>query len=132
MESYCSAPQTYWRQTIWNLPVTICLVVNCIQTKGQKVLTQRHTRLCARYFYILKNFITFWYTSLGMRHYYQSPWDLQNDTKQSLKIITFTLKPFKFLCEWSLREWGCVSCSHVNSKARSFPSTSSSFPVLQM
>jgi len=49
---------------------------------------------------LLENLITFWFTSLGMRHYYQSPWDFQNDSKHSLKIITFTLTIF--LCEFSV------------------------------
>jgi len=79
----------------------------CIQTKGRRWLTQRHTLLCARYLYILKNLITFSLTSLELRHYYQSPWDHQNDSKQSLKIITFTLKPYSYeSCQYHwLREW---------------------------
>jgi len=51
----------------------------------------------------LLNFITFSFTSLGMRHYYQSPWDFQNDIKHSLRIITFALKPYSsvsFQCYW--------------------------------
>jgi len=67
------------------------------------VKSKVHPSLCARYFYILKTLITFSFTSLEMRHYYQSPWDHQNDFKQSSKIITFTLKPYScviFQCHW--------------------------------
>jgi len=62
---------------------------------------------------ILKNLITFSFTSLEMRHYYQSPWDLQNDTKQSLKIITFTLKTYIPVCLISARVCLCVWVVHM-------------------
>jgi len=110
----------------------------CTQTKGRRWLTQRHNVvifLWARHIYILKNLITFSFTSLEMRHYYQSPWDFWNDSKQSLKIVTFTLKIHIIVWVSSARVGVCVLFKQGPLVFRRhwslITSTSSSFPVLQ-
>jgi len=70
VEIYCIPLHTYGGYKFDQLLGTVEI---SIQTNDQKVLTQRHTLLCARYFYIFKNFITFCFTSLGVRHLYQLP-----------------------------------------------------------